>query len=195
MASGFDYYKKYVALKAHFNGSYDYFEHRGRVNASRDAYRRRRDRVFFERIAERWRKDPTELFVANLVWSKQFWAGDLILNSQTIKVYLDWKKRKEARSYYFKEEMRRLDVRTCFECINNRYPPLLEAYFRGDVSVETLIIALDCAGRARRWHDQLGEDIVWRDLVGLIVKYKPFLSYDKREYRRILRDIADAQTD
>lgn len=193
MATGFEYFKRYCALKAHFNSDYDYFEHEGRIKVSRKSYEKRNDKLFFEKIARKWGGDPTELFVSNLVANKQFWAGEVILNAQAVKTYFTWKKRKDTRSYLFRQEMSAQDLSTCFKCINNNYPPLLTSYYRGDVSLETLIIAIDCARCARDWNEQLKEDIVWKELRGLIIKYKPFLNYDRERYRRILREIRDTQ--
>ena len=47
-------YKTYLAFKNHFTKkNYDYFKYCGKTNASRDAFNKRKDRYFFERMSRK----------------------------------------------------------------------------------------------------------------------------------------------
>ena len=49
LIEGWDAYKIYIALKAHFNSDYNFVEYAGKTKASKESYNKRVDKSFFYR--------------------------------------------------------------------------------------------------------------------------------------------------
>jgi hypothetical protein len=55
-------YKKYVALKLHFQqDNYDYFKFSGKAKVSREKFETRRDKYYFQRIAKLYDEKQFEM--------------------------------------------------------------------------------------------------------------------------------------
>ena len=100
-------YKTYLAFKNHFTKkNYDYFKYCGKTNASRDAFNKRKDRYFFERMSRK--KTDEEIrhyFLANFVECSDpdaLWIGDIIRNGNDY--HTSWLKRYQGMTYLFENE-------------------------------------------------------------------------------------------
>ena len=105
MYGGFDVYKTYLAVKLHFTtDTYDYYKYGGKVNTKLDTFTKRKDRYFFHKLSTRYAEtDILDFFVANFLSDSKRWIGNLLANDGR-DVYLDYKKRKEAFAYHFKQD-------------------------------------------------------------------------------------------
>ena len=95
-------YKTYLAFKNHFTKkNYDYFKYCGKTNASKDAFNKRKDRYFFERMSRK--KNDEEIrhyFLANFVECGDpdaLWIGDIIRNGN--EYHSSWLKRFQGLTY------------------------------------------------------------------------------------------------
>ena len=52
-----DTYLLYCVLKAHFKGSYDYHKYSGQTKIKRESFYKRKDRIFFVKIAIKYNDD------------------------------------------------------------------------------------------------------------------------------------------
>ena len=105
MYGGFDVYKTYLGVKLHFTSdTYDYYKYGGKVNTKLDTFTKRKDRYFFHKLSTRYAEaDILDFFVANFLSDSKRWIGNLLANDGR-DVYLDYKKRKEAFAYHFKQD-------------------------------------------------------------------------------------------
>ena len=92
--TGYEAYCFYLAIKRHFmpNGNYDFFKKQGKVRTSLNAYRKRTDWVYFEKLARVHKiEDFKNLCVSNMIIDLKIAGGDLC-TTDAEKVYTDWKK-------------------------------------------------------------------------------------------------------
>jgi len=183
--NAYDCYREYVALKSHFkNNSYDYFRYGGKTNVKPTTFEQRNDKAFFFKLAKH--KQPREFILANLVYD-DFWIGDIVLNEQAQKNYKAWQKRKESLGYIFKTELGKLnpDFNANFVVPPGEHPIIIRLYLEQQICLETLVILVDIARCSSYWRKQMN-DIVWQMLEKRIRKYKPFLTYEKAKFKKIV---------
>lgn len=185
----YEAYREYVALKSHFTTkSYDYFRFYGKVkNATPSSYESRRDKLFFMKLAKH--KDPTHFLVANLVECDK-WIGDLAYNEQAQKTYQDWVKRTQSLTYNLSNDLSKLKEKFDDNILveEHSHPYLLQLYLQKEISLETLSILVDLSGCFKYWDRILSGDPVWKTIGNRIVKYIPFLKYDKQRVKQIVLD-------
>ena len=74
------------------------------------------------------KEELKDFFIANLSVRDQ-WAGDL-LNEDAIRVYKDWKKRKQSLTYVFDTQvsdlLRKKNINQVLEVKNGQHPILLK---------------------------------------------------------------------
>ena len=96
-----DTYLLYCSLKAHFNGKYDYHKFGGRTKISRDSFWKRKDRIFFVKLAQMYIDDVMlNYFISNFISSEdpaKVWIGEIIQNGETN--FKEWQKRNQSLSY------------------------------------------------------------------------------------------------
>jgi len=191
----FDVYKSYLALKLHFTtDKYDAIKQRGRVRATKQSFFKRNDLINIRKIAESYsEKEIVDFLVANFV-SGDRWGG--VFDSEAKHNYLDWKKRMEAMSYTFKNDIDNL----MFYCEKNninfdnlfysdsKQPIILKRYLGKHISIETLVILNQINNYTNRLDKALCNDIIWPDVSRIIKKYQPFLNIDKDRYVRTLKE-------
>jgi hypothetical protein len=189
MTSAFDVFKDYIAIKNHFTTkSYDYFKYQGKSRSiTPDKYNQRKDKVFFLKLAKH--RDYKHFLVANFLESN-FWIGELAYNEQAQSVYTDWQKRIQSLSYFFQNEIEKLDddFNSNFIVTDGQHPHALKLYLRKEISLETLVILIDTVRCFSHWQKHMGDDVVWKDMAHKLVKYKPFLQYDRSKMKKILLD-------
>lgn len=188
--NAFDVFKDYVALKQHFTSkSYDYFKYHGKTRSSTpQSYNQRKDKIFFMKLAKH--QDPKNFLVANFVESDNAWIGDLAYNEHAQENYTRWTKRIQSLSYVFKEDIKKLkeDFDSNFIVKDGQHPHALRLYLSKQITIETLVILIDVVRCFSHWQKQMQDDIVWKDLSHKLVKYKPFLAYDRAKMKNILLD-------
>jgi hypothetical protein len=186
--NAFDVFKDYVALKQHFTSkSYDYFKYHGKTRSSTPTnYNQRKDKIFFMKLAKH--QDPKHFLVANFVESDNSWIGDLAYNELAQENYIRWSKRIQSLSYFFKEEIKMLDddFDSNFIVKDGQHPHALKLFLSKQISIETLVILIDIVRCFSHWQKHMQDDFVWKDLSHKLVKYKPFLNYDRVKMKEIL---------
>ena len=105
---GFEVYKTYLAIKLHFTrDNYNFDQYNGGTRATNDSFNRRNDRFFFHRIAKKYKTDIVDFIVSGFVIDSNTWVGDLSTSTAEQK-YLQYVKRRDGFSYYFKLDMMHL---------------------------------------------------------------------------------------
>jgi hypothetical protein len=186
--SAFDVYKEYVALKNHFNKSeYDYFKYNGKSRTKVDTFNKRKDRIFFEKLA----KNPNfhEFLVANFSNNPNSWIRDLAYSPEADTIYKNWLKKQQSLTYAFKNDLSKLntDFDSNLLC-KNGHPTLLKLYLGSEISLETLCILLNITKARKYWNKSMEFDPIWEEISLKVEKYTPFIKYDKEKFVKILLD-------
>ena len=189
MMSAFECYKEYLALKNHFTKpTYDYFKYAGKSRVSFDSFDKRKDKLYFMKVAKH--NDPVNYILSNLLKNEKIWIKEIAFSSASETIYQDWLKRKESLTYIFTNELSKLDddFNSNFKIENNSHPFLLKLHMRGEVSLETLIILVDMVQCMKYWNRKMEYDPSWQSISIKIVKYRPFLNYDREKFKNIVLD-------
>lgn len=189
--SAFETYSLYLALKNHFNSSYDFFKYHGKTNASKESFINRKDRFQFQRLSRMYdSSEMQEFLVANFLAGRK-WVGEMLEDdaADTFKAY---QKRKQSMSYVFANELDQLFSKesptNAFKVSNGSIPPILNFVMSGSISPETFVILDRFIGFSKVYDKTLSEDFLWSRYNKLPQKLHPFLQYDKERMKTILKD-------
>lgn len=187
-------YCEYLALKSHFsNPKYDYFKYNKKVRASVKSFNNRTDKYWFEKTSRKYKdEDIVNFLVANFVEStnvNQIWIGEIITSGE--RTYLEWMKRHQSLTYFFKEQSEELfsqnEFNNVFNC-SKGHPIILKKFLSGNISLETLTIYEKIFGFSKNFDKKL-LDPMWECVSLKIKKYSPFLQVNIFKYRKILKEI------
>lgn len=193
----YETYLTYLALKRHFTKeSYDFKKYRGkkRITASIDAFHKRRDRFFFERLSRQKKKEEIiDFFVSNFVHCTdpgKLWIGEIAATGSN--VYQKWKTKIESLSYVFEQDLRKIaedqNIVRYVSLDGSRHPQILKDYLADKIQFETLIITLSVLNLLEKY-DQALTDPVWQQISLKIRKYIPFLNCNFANYEKLIRKI------
>jgi len=182
--TGYDVYRHYCGLKAHFNSVYDYIKYGGKVKAKYSTYERRNDKVLFERLANKNMAYIIPFLVANFVYCDNLWIGDLVINKEAEDIYFSWKKKMSTLFRTSEEELRKVDAflearelnfNHLFEVEEDQQPVIFRLMTQRFISLETYIILDYAIGFSERFDRLLSDDIIYKKWSDKIKAYKPFL--------------------
>ncbi len=190
----FEVYKTYLSLKNHFTkDNYDYHKYCGKVRASLQAFYKRKDRFWFEKLSrQKSEKEVIDFFVSNFVSSgdpQRLWIGDIIREGE--KTYISWNGKIQSLTYLFKSEVESVisikDFNETFEVKGSSHPLLLKEHLQGNLSLETMVILNRILGYKTDFDKKL-KDPVWELVSKNMNKYDSFLNIDVFKFKKILRD-------
>lgn len=178
-------YIDYLALKKHFSTNYDYHKYHGKVKASMDAFRARKDLFFFYKLSQK--PEWHEILIANLVKNPNAWIRDIVEDED---IYFEWVKKTEALTYNFKQELKQLDENYIenFKVVDGQHPRLITLYLQRKISLETLCILTQLSNAIPYWETEVNDKVVAGDIIKLIKNYRPFLSFDVKKFSEIVKD-------
>jgi hypothetical protein len=189
MMSAFECYKEYVALKNHFTKpSYDYHKYNGKSRLNIKSFESRNDKLFFQKVAKH--TDPKNYILANLLDNPNLWIKDIAYSESSSKIYQDWAKRQQSLMYIFKEELSSLkeDFDSNFKVEDHTHPYVIKLYLRKDISLETLVLLVDLVKCSAYWSKRFEYDPTVEDVMNKIMKYRPFITYDREKVKNIVLD-------
>lgn len=186
-------YCLYLAIKNHFTQKkYDYFKYSGKTNAKPEAFEIRKDKYYFGRLSKKYSEEELLHFlVANFIQGKK-WIGDL-LEDDAHDTYMRYLKRKQAFTYHFTNELTALlstvdDPRDLFICSSSSYPKIISEYLAGTISLETMAVLNTFICFFDKFDEKLDkDDIIWSSVRLLTIKLYPFLEYDKKRIKDVLK--------
>ena len=191
--SGYAAFTMYNSLKLHFTSkSYDYFKYNGKTNVSTATFLKRKDKYTFYKISRKYTLDEMrDFYVANFLQGDK-WVGDMATVDGE-EVYKKWQKTQQSLTYTFENDIMYLladggSPDSMLEVKPNQYPALMKFVQLGQVSLETLVILNDIMNFFPMWNKKIDDDIIWPDFKLKCEKYTPFLHYDKKKFKEILRD-------
>ena len=184
----FDTYVRFLAIKRHFTtDSYDYFKYNGKVRANNKTFMARNDAYSFAKLGKR--EDNQGLILANVLVKPDIWVRDL-LDEEAEERYILWKKKIEALGYNFKSDLGKLyeNYQENFISYDGQHPYIMTKYLQKQISLETLTILAHSANIFSYWDKKVVDKIVAYDIIRLVRKYKPFLTYDEKRFKDIVRE-------
>lgn len=184
----FGAYIKYLALKKHFTiDSYDYKKYNGKVRASFETFSARNDTLFFHKLAKK--EDYENLILANMVIKPDIWVRD-ILEEEGEARYIEWKRKIDSLSYFFKNDLSHLldDYKENFISPDGQHPHVMTMYLQRKISLETFTILAHISNIFTYWDEKIVDKIVARDIIRLARKYKPFLVIDEKKFKDTVRE-------
>lgn len=187
----FNAYVKFLALKKHFTtDNYDYFKYNGKVRANYETFMSRNDAYSFAKLSKK--DDPEGLILSNLLINKNIWVRDL-LDTEGETRYINWKKKIESLSYIFKSELAHLndEYKQNFISRDGQHPLLMTLLLQKKISLETFTILAFMANIFSYWSEKIVDKHVSFDIINKSKKYKPFLDYDEKRFKDIVRDRFD----
>ena len=191
--SGYAAFTMYNSLKLHFTSkSYDYFKYNGKTNVSTATFLKRKDKYTFYKLARKFTLDEMrDFYVANFLEGDK-WVGDMATVDGE-EVYKKWQKTQQSLTYTFENDIMYLladgnSPDSMLEVKPNQYPALMKFVQLGQVSLETLVILNDIMNFFPMWNKKIDDDIIWPDFKLKCEKYTPFIHYDKKKFKEILRD-------
>lgn len=196
---GYDAYRKYVAIKLHFQTNYDYFKFAGKAKVSRESYETRRDKHIFERLAKVYDEDNYELLLlANFLDSSDTWIGT-IASEQGRAKYISLKKRLQSLQYEFKQNMERIKSDLDYAIIpsfdslfskplnDDSWPHIVSLLTHQDITLESFIIMNKVLNFLPRISKHVEDDLVWPEIYKLVTKYSPFVRVDLKPFKDIMK--------
>lgn len=183
--SPFEAYQHYLAMKMHFEkDGYSFHKYGGKVSAKVDSFYARKDRYFFEKLAKK--EDLVHFLLANFLENDHAWSRELT-QEDAEKTYRDWVKRTQSLSYLFKEDLDKIeDLKAAVHVEDGQHPLLLKMYMQKKIAPETIIVIDSFSGIIDMWTDKIQDTVVWPPIRRKLVKYKPFLKFDKDKFKDII---------
>lgn len=191
--SGFAAFALWNALKLHFtSNSYDYFRYNGKTNVSKHTFTTRKDKFQFYRLSRKYGLlELRDFYVANFLHNSVAWVGELNGPDAEL-VYNKWQKTIQSLTYTFEQDIIYLfdkyEPKDLISVVDDHYPRLLVELMQGSVSIETVCIMDSIMNFLPMWEKKITDDVVWPDWNRKIVKYKPFIVFDKNKFKTVLKE-------
>jgi hypothetical protein len=194
--NGFEVFCQYQAIKLHFTtDTYCYFKYNGRVATKPEGFEKRKDKYQFHKLARSLKDDEVQgFFVSGFLLNTKAWV-DYFLEPEARVRYLAWRKKFDALSYLFNEDMKTimtnkldLGIRSIF-CPpeDGTYPFIWTMMNRSEIMVETVTILHGLTGMLDLWDDKYKTNYIYEKTAKMIRKYEPFLHLDVPVFKQIVR--------
>lgn len=190
--SGYGAYLLFLALRTHFTKvKYDFFTMNGKLRANKESYQKRNDKAFFEKIAKLYNAEELKnYYVANLLEDRHYITD--MLEDSAHESYWEYEKRRQSLAYTFKNDMDRLfehGGESAFAVGDGDYPPLIGMVMRRSIALESAVILGDFVPYMQKFDKYLGDDdIIWSRIALKLRKYRPFIQYDSKRFKAILKE-------
>lgn len=188
LQSPYEAYQLYVAIKNHFQTTYDYFRYNGKVKVQFTAFEVRKDKYFFAKMQKH--PDPLGLLLAHFVDDPSAWIGDIVSFDTSQELYLKWKKRQSSISYTYQEDLKKLsqDLDDSLRVEYGQHPKLLKLLLGTTIYPETVILLNSQINFFPYWEKEIMDPAIWPVQLTKLQKYKPFVQYDKQKIKKITVD-------
>jgi hypothetical protein len=191
MNDPFESYKLYNALKLHFEtDGYDAIKYHFKTSVKPTSFFKRKDKFFFAKLAKTYEKELKEFYIANFKNDVKY-VGDM-LNEGGEKYYRDHKKVMESLTYQFKTDINKLnDMDVTFDSLleaeDNNHPLIIKLWMQEEILLETVVILDSILGFVERENKKITDTIIWPDIYRKIMKYKPFVKFDRNKCLNLLK--------
>tara|TARA_A100001388_G_C28560266_1_gene399232 strand:+ start:97 stop:690 length:594 start_codon:yes stop_codon:yes gene_type:complete len=192
MNDPFESYKLYNALKLHFEtDGYDAIKYHFKTSIKPTSFFKRKDKFFFAKLAKTYEDELKEFYIANFKNDVKY-VGDM-LNEGGERYYRDHKKIMESLTYQFQTDINKLyDMDVPFDSLleaeENNHPLIIKLWMQEEILLETVVILDSLLGFVERENKKITDTIIWPDIYRKIMKYKPFVKFDRDKCLNLLKD-------
>jgi len=192
MNDPFESYKLYNALKLHFEtDGYDAIKYHFKTSVKPTSFFKRKDKFFFAKLAKTYESELKEFYIANFKNDVKY-VGDM-LNEGGERYYRDHKKIMESLTYQFQTDINKLnDMDVSFDSLleaeENNHPLIIKLWMQDEILLETIVILDSILGFVERENKKITDTIIWPDIYRKIMKYKPFVKFDRDKCLNLLKD-------
>lgn len=192
MNDPFESYKLYNALKLHFEtDGYDAIKYHFKTSVKPTSFFKRKDKFFFAKLAKTYESELKEFYIANFKNDVKY-VGDM-LNEGGERYYRDHKKIMESLTYQFQTDINKLnDMDVSFDSLleaeENNHPLIIKLWMQDEILLETVVILDSILGFVERENKKITDTIIWPDIYRKIMKYKPFVKFDRNKCLNLLKD-------
>jgi len=192
MNDPFESYKLYNALKLHFEtDGYDAIKYHFKTSVKPTSFFKRKDKFFFAKLASTYGNELKEFYIANFKNDVKY-VGDM-LNEGGEKYYRDHKKVMESLTYQFQTDINKLnDMDVTFDSLleaeDNNHPLIIKLWMQEEILLETVVILDSILGFVERENKKITDTIIWPDIYRKIMKYKPFVKFDRNKCLNLLKE-------
>lgn len=180
----------YRALKLHFTTDYDFNKYHGKVKYTPEQFQKNKHKYVYEKLAKKYSdEDLKKFFIANFLQNETVWVQDL-LSQEAYENFVNFSKKQQSLSYVFETDLLNIfgeeNHKKLFKCNSSDFPLLLTKMLRNEVCTETVIIMDDFMDFIPKWNKNIKDDFIWPRVKTKMLKYKPFLEYDKSKFKKTL---------
>jgi hypothetical protein len=151
---------------------------------------KRNDKYSFYKLSRKYNLEELKnYYVSNFLEGDIRWIG-AISGADGEESYKKWQTRMQRLTYQFEQDIIFLfDSSGSFLHVDNgNHPYLLTMMMQGEVMIETVAILNDIMGFFPMWEKKIQDDIIWPNWKLKIVKYTPFIQYDKAKFKAIVKE-------
>ena len=192
MNDPFESYKLYNALKLHFEtDGYDAIKYHFKTSVKPTSFFKRKDKFFFAKLAKTYENELKDFYIANFKNDVKY-VGDM-LNEGGERYYRDHKKIMESLTYQFQTDINKLnDMDVSFDSLlkaeDNNHPLIIKLWMQEEILLETVVILDSIIGFVERENKNITDTIIWPDIYRKIMKYKPFVKFDRNKCLNLLKE-------
>jgi hypothetical protein len=192
MNDPFESYKLYNALKLHFEtDGYDAIKFHFKTSVKPTSFFKRKDKFFFAKLAKTYENELKDFYIANFKNDVKY-VGDM-LNEGGERYYRDHKKIMESLTYQFQTDINKLnDMDVSFDSLleaeDNNHPLIIKLWMQEEILLETVVILDSIIGFVERENKNITDTIIWPDIYRKIMKYKPFVKFDRNKCLNLLKE-------
>jgi hypothetical protein len=186
----FDAYSMYNALKLHFEqDSYDAVKYNFKSNVSPKSFFARKDKYFFAKLAKTYDDKLLQYYIANFKNGISY-VGDMLNEGGETNFKQHMKVRESIHREFQKDINSLIDMDIQFDDLfmtKQTHPLIVKLLMREEISLETVVILDSILGFMKREGSKITETIIWPDISRKIMKYKPFVDFNKDKCVSIIK--------
>ncbi|WJZ28142.1 DNA helicase loader [Serratia phage 92A1] len=185
-------YKLYLMLKNQMNGKYDVVKYNWMIRVSDQAYTKRRDKYFFEKLADKFTlQELCYIFISNLVANQDAWIGE-ISDSDALVFYREYIGRLNRLSTVFEDDIKNIyyftkkigvslnEIMEYNKKVQTSYIfKLLQSNVIGFETFLLLDSFLDLINKHDESSTAVGGDLIWSNYSVKLNAYKKLVDIDK----------------
>ena len=189
----FEAYSIYHAVYLHFTTDYDAFKYKFKTRVNEQSFYKRRDKYFFSKAAKTYSTHDKLLDFYGAQYSDGNTKKHIsdFFNDDGDKLYLDWQKKFQSFSWFFKNELTYLqDTYDTFDVLfvnDGMYPPIIKEYLSDSISAETVVALDKLLGFVRKINSK--DILMWPDKQRFLLKYSPFVKVDTKKVKKITLEV------
>ena len=190
MTQPFDAYSMYNALKLHFEqDSYDAIKYNFKSNVTPKSFFARKDKYFFAKLAKTYDDKLLQYYIANFKNGVSY-VGDMLNEGGETNFKQHMKIRESIHREFQKDINSLVDMDKEFDSFfeaNQTHPLIIKLLMREEVNLETVVILDSILGFMDREGSKITETIIWPDIYRKVMKYKPFVDFNKAKCIDIIK--------